>query len=62
VAALLSAGLQADADRVVRDADSVVCRTLGPLPGLARRAERSPTFAYRLATIGAWEASLDVRI
>jgi asparagine synthase (glutamine-hydrolysing) len=62
VRALLAAGLQAEADRVLRDPDSVIARTLGPLPDLARRAERSPTFAYRLATIAAWEATLDVRV
>lgn len=62
VPALLRCGLDVHVERMLSAKHSVLRETFGDrvLPAMRERARRSPTFAYRLATIGVWEETAGV--
>jgi asparagine synthase (glutamine-hydrolysing) len=62
VHSLLRSGLDKQVDRVLFARDSLLREALGDasIPGMRARAQRSASFAYRLATVGIWEEAAGV--
>ena len=62
MAALLREGLAEHATRVLGSKSSVLGHAFGrdTLAALRLRAKRSPTLAYRLATVGIWEETANL--